>query len=444
VRDGRTGVIAKKNSPEGLADAILAVLSLKEEYAKMCHTAWEWSKEISFKNAYSQLRQKLITKQESHIAVLSTFLGENLGGAEESIKLLCGVLNKHDHVIVYSTRAGLINRNLGFHVARIKFTSLLPRRVLILGSTFLDYYIAIILFFTLRNTKALLVQDLYSLCAATIVARWKKLPLIVTIRDPLPKVIPKGDFPIMLMWALSILMKIRNQSWKKAILKANYVIAVSHYIASNINIYIEGAISPAVIYNAPPQIDNLKAKELNPVPTFLFAGRLSADKGADILPCIFNQLQDISCNIIVAGDGPYFDLVNSAAEKLKNRNLCVQVLGRVSIEEINNLYPICDGVLLLSRYPEPLSRVLIEAGMWKKPVFAFSTGGTPEIIKDRVNGLLFNVGDYRSLTSSLRYYIQNRDELKKMGENNYEIVKCKFNAENTARQYINIVNSCTS
>jgi glycosyltransferase involved in cell wall biosynthesis len=56
VRDGITGIIAKDNTPNGLAVAIVEMLSDKGRYEQMRQKAYTWSKEINFNKSYQELK----------------------------------------------------------------------------------------------------------------------------------------------------------------------------------------------------------------------------------------------------------------------------------------------------------------------------------------------------------------------------------------------------
>jgi glycosyltransferase involved in cell wall biosynthesis len=52
VRNNKTGLICKTNTPKTLADNITKVLKNKKLYAKLCKAGWEWSQEITFDQNY--------------------------------------------------------------------------------------------------------------------------------------------------------------------------------------------------------------------------------------------------------------------------------------------------------------------------------------------------------------------------------------------------------
>mgnify|MGYP000361326157 CR=1 FL=1 len=57
VRDGETGMIAKRNTPEGLAEAIGELLGNAARYEEMRVKGWNWSKELTFEGAYEGFKK---------------------------------------------------------------------------------------------------------------------------------------------------------------------------------------------------------------------------------------------------------------------------------------------------------------------------------------------------------------------------------------------------
>lgn len=54
VKNNETGIIATRNTPQGLSKAIISLLSDSEKYARMRTNAWQWSREITFDESYRQ------------------------------------------------------------------------------------------------------------------------------------------------------------------------------------------------------------------------------------------------------------------------------------------------------------------------------------------------------------------------------------------------------
>jgi len=73
-------------------------------------------------------------------------------------------------------------------------------------------------------------------------------------------------------------------------------------------------------------------------------------------------------------------------------------------------------VVVPSLWPEPLSRVLLEAAHFGTPIVATRVGGSPEIVKDGYNGLLVDP-EVEDMVRKLRYMIEDHDVRDTMAEN---------------------------
>ena len=99
-----------------------------------------------------------------------------------------------------------------------------------------------------------------------------------------------------------------------------------------------------------------------------------------------------------------------------------------------NPYPMvnqADIVLVCSRN-EAFGRVTLEAMLLKKPVIGTNSGGTPEMIKEGFNGLLYEPGDYHQLADKIEYLLQHRDKMAEWGENGYKFAKENFSKEKSS------------
>lgn len=96
-------------------------------------------------------------------------------------------------------------------------------------------------------------------------------------------------------------------------------------------------------------------------------------------------------------------------------------------------------VFVLPSYAEPFGLVTIEAGLLQIPVIAFATGGTPEIIKDGVNGFLVKDVSAEKLAEKILYAYKNRKKIKKIGKMACKIVKEKFDEKIMQKNIHNII-----
>lgn len=80
------------------------------------------------------------------------------------------------------------------------------------------------------------------------------------------------------------------------------------------------------------------------------------------------------------------------------------------------------------------SRTVIEAGAMKKPVVAFRVGGIEEVVTNRGNGLLIQVGDVTGLAEAIEELFSNENECRTMGENGWQQALRLFDAGRSAAQ----------
>lgn len=96
-----------------------------------------------------------------------------------------------------------------------------------------------------------------------------------------------------------------------------------------------------------------------------------------------------------------------------------------------NPYPIvaqADIVIVCSRH-DAFGLVTLEAMFLKKPVVGADAGGTPELIKEGFNGLLYEPGNHGQLADKIEYLIEHRDKMSEFGENGYRFATESFTRE---------------
>jgi len=83
-------------------------------------------------------------------------------------------------------------------------------------------------------------------------------------------------------------------------------------------------------------------------------------------------------------------------------------------------------VFVLPSPAEPFGMVTLEASSLKVPVVAFNTGGTPEIIKDKINGYLVNEVSAKALAEKILEIMNDKKNLVKNGKAAAKNVKENF------------------
>ena len=86
---------------------------------------------------------------------------------------------------------------------------------------------------------------------------------------------------------------------------------------------------------------------------------------------------------------------------------------------------------------------MLEAMACKVPVIASDIGGIPDIVHDKVNGILVPQKDILELSKSINELIENEDFRKSLAFNGYEMVKGHFSWKQIAKDYLEIYQEIT-
>ncbi|MEP7054743.1 MAG: glycosyltransferase [Actinomycetota bacterium] len=118
---------------------------------------------------------------------------------------------------------------------------------------------------------------------------------------------------------------------------------------------------------------------------FLFAGRLSEEKGVSLLVDAWRRHPDQSLGTLtVLGDGPQRGLV----ETLATERTDVRTLGRVAPAVVAEEMRATGAVVVPSTCPEAFPMVVVEAFANGRPVIGTALGGLPGIVEPGVGSLV--------------------------------------------------------
>ncbi|MBN1918115.1 MAG: glycosyltransferase family 4 protein [Verrucomicrobia bacterium] len=134
-------------------------------------------------------------------------------------------------------------------------------------------------------------------------------------------------------------------------------------------------------------VDELRRAHTLPARFLLYGGRLTNWKGCDTLIRLLSDLRD-DVALVIVGDGPELEALVGIAgrQKLVDR---VHFLPRMGRGALAGLMRAASCVVLNSGY-EGHPHVLLEAMAVGTPVAAAAECGTPELVRDGDNGLLFD------------------------------------------------------
>lgn len=399
------------------------------------------------------------------------------GGAEWStFNLATALVNSGNDVVVVTPNYGATPYEEINSVKIYRFPfwcKILPGqksvKTIWISNFFFYFYYSFFLWWYGRREKSevLHAQSSNALPAAFISSKLLKIPIFFTIRDtgiicPIGAVcliendkIPKdcsfiklkqecSDFYVKhyvhdsllrnQIVKLSLPIKYIDIKFKQAILKRiSGITAVSNGIFSiyeNANVITSNRSE--TVYTLPPlEKDDKIDREVNNQRTVLYVGKLSVGKGAQIFieaaDIVAKEITDVIFLMAGKGSIPY---------KPKIANL--KFLGSLPYSEVLSLYTLTDIVVLPSIWPEPFSRVPLEAAMFEKPCIASKTGGTPEAIVDGETGLLVEKSNPKALADAILTLLQNRELCISMGKKAKLFVEEKFNSQKISNQIIEI------
>lgn len=162
--------------------------------------------------------------------------------------------------------------------------------------------------------------------------------------------------------------------------------------------------------------------------------RLHPVKGVDVFikaaHKVLQKRQDVE--FFIAGDGEEREKLLKLIKELKVDNK-VHLLGY-----LQDPYSFISQIDVNSNtsYSESFPYVILEGGVFKKPIIASNVGGVKDLVIDGETGLLFEPGDTDTLSEHILTLVENEQLRKKMGWNLYNRIKQFYTSERMADKHI--------
>jgi glycosyltransferase involved in cell wall biosynthesis len=171
-------------------------------------------------------------------------------------------------------------------------------------------------------------------------------------------------------------------------------------------------------------------KPLSDPPVLAYAGRLSSEKGVDILLRAFARLKDAvpDASLWVAGDGPQAPSLRRLAFDLGIQDR-VNFLGALNRTAIEERFDAAWAQIIPSVWDEPFGMVAIEAMMRGTAVVASGSGGLRDIVRHGMTGLLVPPRDVDALAEALILLATNRARCEQLGEAGRQIALAEYTTE---------------
>jgi glycosyltransferase involved in cell wall biosynthesis len=174
--------------------------------------------------------------------------------------------------------------------------------------------------------------------------------------------------------------------------------------------FIQGGLPADKISVKPNFIDPPPEPGRGSAACAVFVGRLSPEKGIDVLLNAWRQL-DLPLKLQIVGDGPLADAVRTAAD----RDARIDWLGRRTPGEVLAVIGEALCLVMPSLWYEGFPRVILESLAKGTPVIASRLGSMEEIVEHGVTGLHFEPGDARDLTAAVVQLVEHqacRDKMR--------------------------------
>ncbi len=175
-------------------------------------------------------------------------------------------------------------------------------------------------------------------------------------------------------------------------------------------------------------------------------GRLIELKGIlfliKALPFVLNKFPETT--LIIAGDGIEKERLIKLSKKFMVEKHII-FLGQIKNHDLVDYYNISDVFVIPSIINEKgetegLGVVLLEAMACKVPVIGSNVGGIPDIIKNKVTGLLVEPGKPEKIAKKIVTIFSNEELKNQLIINGYQLIKQNFSWDVISDKFINIYN----
>jgi glycosyltransferase involved in cell wall biosynthesis len=344
-----------------------------------------------------------------NVLVVTGIFPPDIGGPATYVPLMASELETRGHKVTVVTLSDTLDhddRPYSFRVRRIRRSIFKPLRCLLTIARILQQG---------RHAQVLYVNGLY---LEAVVANW-------LLRKPLVQKIV-GDWA----WERASNKGWVNDNFEKfqkrryglkveflkslrsvCVRRADAVIVPSQYLASAVIHWGVSETKTIVVYNAV----ELPSSTISIIPLstrfkIVTVGRLVPWKQIDHLIEAVTECEDVG--LVIVGDGPERGLLEAIVleNQLTDR---VYFAGQRSKEETFALMAACDLFVLNSTY-EGFPHVVLEAMSAGLPVVATAVGGTPELVRDRENGILIAPNANGALAKTLQELFASSHERQRL------------------------------
>lgn len=228
--------------------------------------------------------------------------------------------------------------------------------------------------------------------------------------------------------SLTLVFSMYINKWLKIFNKIDAFICPSEFTLEKM---VEAGFDRGKLFYVPTFINSEKINpNFNPGNYILYLGRLSHEKGVDVLLDSLKKLQgkkNISLTMIVQSAGLRTDTLHKRITTNGIEN--IKILSDIEKENIYSYIRNSAFVIVPSIHYENLPNVILESFAHGKSVIGSNRGGINDIVKHQETGLLFEAGNSDDLAEKIDWLMNNPSDNIKMGLNARRLVEEEFNQE---------------
>ena len=222
--------------------------------------------------------------------------------------------------------------------------------------------------------------------------------------------------------AVAVMLQVHRSkgSWNRSV---DGYVALTNFAKGK---FVQGGLPASIIHVKPNFMETDPHERSSAGGPMLFIGRLSAEKGVEVLLEAWQQLS-LSIPLVIVGDGPLRQTLEAQTTATGLSNITFAGWRRRS--EVFAAIKTASAVIVPSVCYEGFPMTLVEAFACGTPVIGSNLGGVREIIKDGLNGLHFLAGDATDLACKVEWAWRHPAALAAMGHSGRHDFEEHYTAE---------------
>jgi glycosyltransferase involved in cell wall biosynthesis len=178
-----------------------------------------------------------------------------------------------------------------------------------------------------------------------------------------------------------------------------------------------------------------KALEIPDRKTIIYTGRLSPEKGVDFLVRSFARVQrSLNCQLVIIADGPEKKYIMHLIDRFEVSDA---VLLIPTVDDVASYLKAADLFILPSRF-EGLSNALLEAMACSVPIISTRVGGSIDLIKDGINGILVDSESEEQLVDAIVRVFTDPELASSLGENARKSIEVHHDLNQVSDAYLEL------